>query len=103
MSKHQRIVWAGVGIVTVLGLAATAFLVGAAGLELISWIAGILSFVVAVLTLYLSVSQAGQKSEATATPPAEPAAEGGNHFNGTFNGPVQGSGVQHNYLRGEDK
>jgi hypothetical protein len=101
--KHQRIVWAAAGIVTILGLAATAFLVGAAGLELISWIAGALSFVVAALTLYLSASRAKQQSDATATPPAEPAVEGQNHFHGTFNGPVQGSGVQHNYLRGEDK
>ena len=96
MSRRQRTIWICVGVLTVSGLAAAAFAFGAASLELISWIAGTLSFLVALITLAISFPRRSTADEPAASPPT-----GGNHFHGAFNGPVQGSGIQHNHLRGE--
>jgi hypothetical protein len=85
-------------------LIVTAIVFGRRGLELVSWLAGIASFAVAVLTLFTSWphGQSPTSDSPTAPPPGTDVGHTGDarvdriEFSGPIYGPVQGSGTQYN-------
>ncbi|HZM75786.1 MAG TPA: FxSxx-COOH system tetratricopeptide repeat protein [Candidatus Limnocylindrales bacterium] len=56
MSRTQRLVVIGVGVITVVGSAAVAVVYGSQGVEVVSYVAGIGSFLLAVVTLVVATS-----------------------------------------------